>query len=112
MSTTIPPKSTAVQLGENPSEPYDISFSTAFSPSETVPKKLSICPSAMIMAIPEVKPVITGAGMYDTSLPILNIAAMTSIAPDRKPAMSTPCIPNLTESVSSIADIAPVGPEI
>ncbi|CDF01927.1 unknown [Ruminococcus sp. CAG:624] len=34
-----------------------------------------------MIAIPEVKPVITGAGMYETSLPILRTAAITRILP-------------------------------
>ena len=65
-----------------------------------------------MIAIPEVKPVITGAGMYETSLPILRTAAITRIAPEIKPARRTPCMPYFTERVRRIADIAPVGPEI
>ena len=54
----------------------------ALEPSECVPKKLSICPSAIITAIPEVNPVMTGAGIYETSLPIFKRAARMRMIPE------------------------------
>ena len=64
------------------------------------------------MAIPEVNPVITGTGIYDTSFPNLSNAAISNIIPDIKLAKKTPCRPYLPQSVSKITVIAPVGPDI
>ena len=66
----------------------------------------------MIIAIPEVNPVITGAGIYETSFPTLRSAASIRIIPERNPANRTPSTPFFAESVRRIAAIAPVGPEI
>ena len=69
------------------------SFASAFEPSEYVPKKLSICPSAIIIAMPDVKPVITGEGIYETSLSARKTANTKSITPEIRPAVRTPLIP-------------------
>ena len=81
-------------------------------PFETVPKKLSICPPAIITAIPLVKPVTTLAGIKETIFPTLKADARSSKIPDRKDAKKTPCNPYCTDNPIKIALIAPVGPEI
>ena len=62
-------------------------------PLEVTPKKLSICPVAMIIAIPLVKPVITLLGIKDTTLPNLNNEAINNMTPEIKLATNTPCKP-------------------
>jgi len=81
-------------------------------PFEVTPKKLSICPVAIIIAIPLVNPVITLAGINDTILPNLNNEAINNITPEIKLATNTPCKPYVVDNPIKIADIAPVGPEI
>ena len=41
----------------------------------SIPKKFLICPLAMMMAIPEVKPVITGEGISEIKFPKRKIPA-------------------------------------
>ena len=43
--------------------------------------------------MPEVNPVITGAGIKETSLPSLKIPATNKIIPAIKVAIKTPCMP-------------------
>ena len=66
----------------------------------------------MTMAMPEVKPVITGMGMMDTRRPTFSRAITSSITPDRRPAVSTPCRPYRADRVMRMAAMAPVGPLI
>ncbi len=82
------------------------------SPTLVVPKKLSTCPRKMITAMPLVNPVMTGAGMKETTTPNRSSPATSRMAPLMKPAMKTPCIPYWAESPARIAVMAPVGPEI
>ena len=81
-------------------------------PSETVPKKLSICPMAMIMAMPEVKPMITGMGMKPISRPRRKMPASRRRTPAAKQAKKTPCRPYCATMPMRTALMAPVGPEI
>ena len=81
-------------------------------PLEVTPKKLSICPVAIIIAIPLVKPVITLLGIKDTTFPNLNSDAISNITPEIKLAINTPCKPYVVDKPIRMADIAPVGPEI
>ncbi len=66
----------------------------------------------MIIAIPEVKPVITEDGIKDTSFPSFKNDAIINITPDKNPAIKMPCNPNFATTAINIAVIAPVGPEI
>ena len=63
-------------------------------------------------AMPEVKPVMTGAGTNAVRLPRCSTAATMSIAPARNVATNIPCIPYAPMSEPRMAAIAPVGPEI
>ena len=110
-TTKIPKKTVGSDTGK-PNFKYENSFSKALEPTDVVPKKLSICPNAIIIAIPLVKPVITLVGINETIFPNLNNDAIINIHPDKKLAMKTPCKPYVVESPIKIADIAPVGPEI
>ena len=58
-----------------------------------MPKKLSICPMAMMTAMPEVKPMMTGMGMNVMSRPSLKTPASRSRMPAAKQAKNTPCSP-------------------
>ena len=78
-------------------------------PSDVVPKKLSIWPSAMMIAMPDVKPMMTGIGMKLMSRPSRSAPAMSSNTPAAK---HTPCSPCAATMPTSTALIAPVGPEI
>ena len=82
------------------------------SPSDVVPKKLSIWPSAMMIAMPDVKPMITGIGMKPMSRPSRSTPAASSKMPAAKHAKNTPCSPCVATMPMSTALIAPVGPEI
>ncbi|MPM42193.1 hypothetical protein SDC9_88856 [bioreactor metagenome] len=66
----------------------------------------------MIIAIPDVKPVMTGMGINETKFPSLRTPAISKMTPDMKQAINTPCRPNCATRVIRIADIAPVGPDI
>ena len=68
---------------------------------------------AMITAMPEVMPVMTGAGTNAVRLPRCSTAAINSMMPARKVAANIPCIP-VCQLISEprIAAIAPVGPDI
>ena len=66
----------------------------------------------MITAMPEVKPVMTGAGTNAVRLPRCSTAAINSMMPARKVAANIPCIPYVPISEPRIAAIAPVGPDI
>ena len=81
-------------------------------PSDVVPKKLSIWPSAMMIAMPDVKPIMTGIGMKLMSRPSRSTPAMSSNTPAAKHAKNTPCSPCAATMPTSTALIAPVGPEI
>ena len=61
-TTKIPKKTVGSDTGK-PNFKYENSFSKALEPTEVVPKKLSICPNAIIIAIPLVNPVITLVGI-------------------------------------------------
>ena len=76
------------------------------------PKKLSNCPIAIINAIPDVNPVTTGVGIYDTTFPNFNIPAKIRINPANAPAIHTPSNPYFWNKATKIALIAPVGPDI
>ncbi len=65
---------------------------TAVEPSLRTPKKLSTCPSAMMTAMPEVKPVMTGAGMKETSRPSRKRPASSKMTPASNVAAKTPCM--------------------
>lgn len=79
-------------------------------PSDVVPKKLSIWPSAMMIAMPDVKPIMTGIGMKLMSRPSRSTPAMSSNTPAAKHAKNTPCSPCAATMPTSTALIAPVGP--
>ena len=75
----------------------------------SIPKKFLICPLAMMMAIPEVKPVITGEGISEIKFPKRKIPASNRKIPAIKVAINIPFIPYLPMSEIKIAAIAPVG---
>ena len=66
----------------------------------------------MMMAIPEVNPVITGDGMKEVRLPSLNNPAISNRMPAMKVATKTPANPCEAIIPVKMAAIAPVGPEI
>ena len=66
----------------------------------------------MMIAIPEVKPVITGAGINEVNVPNRRIPARSNKIPAKNVASNTPCIPCVAAIDIKIAAIAPVGPEI
>ena len=111
-STTKTPKKTVIGSIAKPSSPYDASFSNMVEPFDTVPKKLSICPAAIITAIPLVNPLITLPGINDTILPSFKKEAINNKSPDSKEAAKTPCRPYCALKPIKIALIAPVGPLI
>ena len=65
-----------------------------------------------MIAIPEVKPVITGEGMKEVRFPSLNKPAINKMAPAIKVATKTPAKPWVAIIPIRMAAIAPVGPEI
>ena len=67
--------------------------SSAVSPLDTVPNMLSICPRAIITAIPEVKPVITGAGIREMNFPSLKIPSSKRMTPAIKLTVKRPSMP-------------------
>ena len=66
----------------------------------------------MMMAMPEVKPMMTGIGMKLIKRPSLKTPANSSRTPAAKQAKNTPCRPYSATMPTSTALIAPVGPEI
>lgn len=66
----------------------------------------------MINAIPDVKPVITGAGINAMNLPNLSSPIISRNTPEIKPAIQTPCRPYFWASTIKTALMAPVGPLI
>ena len=84
----------------------------AVVPSLVVLKKLSICPNAMMTAIPVVNPVITGTGIKEVSFPRRRIPASNNIIPASSVAINTPSNPYPATNEVKMAAIAPVGPEI
>ena len=89
-ATTSAPMSAALRFGRKPRRKYEARRSRSELPSDTVPKKLSICPSAMMMAIPEVKPMTTGMGINEISRPSFKTPASSSRTPAAKQARNTP----------------------
>lgn len=71
----------------------------------SIPKKFLICPLAMMMAIPEVKPVITGEGISEIKFPKRKIPASNRKIPAIKVAINIPFIPYLPMSEIKIAAI-------
>ena len=65
-----------------------------------------------MIAIPEVNPVITGAGIKEVSVPNRKSPAASKNRPAKKVASNTPCIPFVAAIDIKIAAIAPVGPDI
>lgn len=77
-----------------------------------MPKKLSTCPKAMIIAMPLVKPMTTLVGMKLTSLPRRRMPASRIITPAASDARNTPCKPYWATMPMRMALMAPVGPLI
>ncbi len=65
-----------------------------------------------MIAIPEVNPVITGAGIKKSVFLIGKVLLQVKIDPAKKVASNTPCIPFVAAIDIKIAAIAPVGPDI
>jgi hypothetical protein len=69
-----------------------------------------ICSVAITVAIPVVKPVVTGCGMYWMSLPIRAMPIATSINPAMNPAVSSPVSPWADTIGARMTTNAAVGP--
>ena len=67
---------------------------------------------AIITAMPDVNPLITGIGINEISLPRCSTPAITRIMPASTVATNTPCKPYCAIMDINIAAMAPVGPEI
>lgn len=65
----------------------------------------------MMMAMPEVKPMMTGIGMKPMRRPSFKSPAASSSTPAAKQAKKTPCSPYCATMPMSTALIAPVGPD-
>ncbi len=110
--TTVP-STTACQSTVKPPRKKPKNFSVAeCAPGVWIPRKLSIWPMKMIKAMPEVKPVITGAGTKAMKRPSRSRPMTSSRTPAIAPASQMPVSPYCWASTISTALIAPVGPEI
>ena len=76
------------------------------------PKKSLICKVPIVIPIPQVKPSVTGRGMYSISRPNRDKAMMTKIIPESRVAISNPLSPNCWVTGYKITTNAAVGPEI
>ena len=83
---TNSPIASEYQLGVTPLCTIEATRSSALFPVRVTPNKLPTCPSAMMMAIPEVKPEITGEGKKYTRFPKWKSPASISIMPANKDA--------------------------
>ena len=76
------------------------------------PRKSLICKVAITMPMPDVKPSVTGSGIYSISRPKRNSAISTKIIPESNVAISRPLKPNCWVTGNKITTKAAVGPEI
>ncbi len=76
------------------------------------PKRSRICVLAMRMAIPLVKPTITGRGKYFTAVPMPVTPRRTSRTPAIMVQVKRPSIPYLAMMPETTTTNAPVGPPI
>jgi hypothetical protein len=76
------------------------------------PSRSFIWLEKMLTAIPEVKPVITGCGMYLSSVPIRSTPAAISMMPASSVHRISPPYPNLSMTLNTTGTKAAVGPPI
>ena len=76
------------------------------------PKKSLICKVPIVIPIPQVKPKVTGNGIYSIKRPKRNNAINTKMRPESNVAIKRPLSPNCWVTGYRITTKAAVGPDI
>ena len=116
ISAAVPrPTAKAAGFSVSPAAASALSFGSS-SPgsgpaSRRPPRSLSWL-ARMVTAMPQVKPTVTGCGMWRIKEPSLSAPARVSMTPERRTAESKPSIPNFETAAATNTMNAPAGPPI